>query len=77
MNRNFGGQDKRDGAKRRPSVCLHILFDGAMPWRDGAISAPSLCAATILEAPDCQTRGQEATRVATTTIRPEGIDHGA
>jgi hypothetical protein len=58
------------------SVCTSFLW-APMPCRDGAITAPSACAATILEAPDCQTHGQLAIPLATTTMRPEGIDHGA
>ena len=48
FNGGFGGQDERDGAKRRPSHCLHIVFGGAMPWRDGAVPAPSPCAVSVL-----------------------------
>lgn len=72
-----GGQDKRDGAKCRPRLCLHILFDGAMPSRDGAISAPSPCAASILIAPDCRTRAECLCCVEKASRPGDRIDDGA
>ena|SRR5579862_7767674 len=77
MSRISGGQDERDGAKGRPSLCLHIVFDGAMPWRDGAISAPSHCAAAIFVAPDCRIPRDAPSRVLDTPMRGARIDHGA
>lgn len=70
MNQISGGQDERDGAKGRPSLCLHIVFDGAMPWRDGAILAPSHCAAVIFVAPNCRSPGEILPRVMGTSDRP-------
>jgi len=56
---------------------LHIVCDGAMPWRDGAISAPSDCAAAIFVAPDCRSPGEALSRVMGTPIRGDRNDHGA
>ena len=76
-NRISGGQDERDGARGRPSLCLHIVFDGAMPWRDGAISALSHCTAAIFVAPDCRIPREDLSRVMSRPIRGDRIDHGA
>jgi hypothetical protein len=77
INRISGGQDERDGAKGRPSLCLHIVFDGPMSWRDGAISAPSHCAAAIFVVPDCRIPREAPSRVLGTPMRGDRIDHGA
>jgi hypothetical protein len=77
MSRISGGQDERDGAKGGPSLCLHIVFDGAVPWRDGAISAPSHCAAAIFVPPDCRILREGLSRVMGTPMRGDRINHGA
>lgn len=75
--RKYGGQDKRDGAMRRPSPCLHILSDGAMPWRHGAIVAPIACAASILAAPNWRIRTKAPISLGQPLSQVESIDDGA
>jgi hypothetical protein len=50
----LGGQDKRTGATRRPSRCLHISFYGAIACRHGAIRRLSPWPAAIFVAPACR-----------------------
>jgi hypothetical protein len=48
-----GGQDKRTGAMRRLSRCLHIFFYGAIACRHGAIGRLSPWPTAIFVAPAC------------------------
>ncbi len=77
LSRISGGQDERDGAKGRPSLCLHIFLYGAMPWGDGAISALRHCANAIFVAPDCRIPREVLSRLMGTPLRGDRIDHGA
>jgi hypothetical protein len=51
----LGGQDKRTGAIRRPSLCLHIFFYGAIACRHGAIKRLRHSLLAIFMAPACNT----------------------
>jgi hypothetical protein len=75
--RKFGGQDKRDGTICRPSSCLHILSDGAMPWWHGAIAAPIACAASIPMAPNWRIRTNAPISLRSPSSQADGIDHDA
>jgi len=77
MDQNRGGQDERDGASRRPSVCLHILCDSAMPWLDGAICAPSAFGVAIFTAPDCRIPAEVFSHLVRMPRRSDRSDHGA